>query len=78
MKAREEQLAAEGWLKKSTTDEPRLTELVQNYRRIGWEVHLEPCEPLEQPGCSQCLQAAPGSYHTIYVRRNRQRPDGRL
>lgn len=77
MNAREAQLAADGWRKKSTADEPRLTELVQTYRRIGWQVHLEPCDRLQQPGCDRCLQGDPGRYQTIYVRRNRHWRDGR-
>ncbi len=68
MTNRESELAAEGWQKKSTADEPRLSELVEAYRRIGFKVHLEPCDPAQQPGCNQCLQAAAGRYQTIYIR----------
>ena len=68
MSTREEELTGQGWQKKSTIDEPRLSELVQAYRRIGYEVHLEPFDPSEESGCSDCLKAAPEKTKTIYVR----------
>jgi hypothetical protein len=66
---REAELTAQGWQKKTTVDEPRLSELVQAYRRIGCEVHLEPFDPFEQPSCSECLKTTAKSYKTIYVRK---------
>ena len=69
MTSREAALIAQGWEKKTTIDEPRLSELVQTYRRIGCEVHLEPFDPAQQPDCSECLAKAPEAYKTIYVRK---------
>ncbi len=69
MTSREEELTAQGWQKKSTIDEPRLSELVQTYRQIGCEVHLEPFDPVEQPGCSECMRDYPESLKTIYIRK---------
>ena len=69
MITREAALAARGWQKKSTIDEPRLSELVQVYRQIGYDVHLEPFDPSQQADCSRCMQAAPDRYQTIYIRK---------
>ena len=69
MTTREAELGAQGWQKKSTVDEPRLSELVQTYRRIGCAVHLEPFDPREQPGCNDCMKSDPDRYKTIYIRK---------
>jgi len=66
---REEQLAQAGWKKQTTYDEPRLSELVEMYRAIGYEVHLEPFTPEGNPGCSECMQLTPEKYQTIYIRK---------
>jgi hypothetical protein len=66
---REEKLTAQGWERQSTNDEPRLSELVQMYRDIGYEVHLEPFQPEEEAGCSECMKMAADSYKTIYVKK---------
>ena len=69
MTAREEKLAALGWQKKSTTGEPRLSELMQAYRRIGCEVHLEPFDSSGQPGCRECMHPKAEDLQTIYIRK---------
>jgi hypothetical protein len=66
---RAEQLAAEGWQRQSTCDEPRLPEMADVYREIGLEVHLEPFHPEDEKGCVGCLAAFPDLYKTIYTRK---------
>ena len=66
---REETLTEQGWTRQSTNDEPRLSELVQLYRDIGYEVHLEPFHPEEEPGCSECLKMSADRFKTIYVKK---------
>ena len=39
-----EKLTKEGWIKTTTIDEPRLSEIVSEYISLGFEVHLEPVE----------------------------------
>jgi hypothetical protein len=39
---RQDELARQGWQRKSTYDEPRLSEMADMYKDIGLEVHLEP------------------------------------
>jgi len=59
----------EGWEKRSTIDEPRLSELVKLYEELGFEVLLAPFDPDEEPGCSECMKTSPQRYRTIYTRK---------
>ena len=65
---REEELAAQGWQRRATYDEPRLSEMVAMYKDIGLEVHLEPIHPEEEEGCTDCMQLMPDMYKTVYTR----------
>ena len=70
MMNRNDQLTAEGWIKQFTIDEPRLSEAVEEYQELGFEVLLEPIDSREMNGeCSTCLMAACDRYKTIYTRR---------
>jgi hypothetical protein len=70
--ARQEELENEGWTKQFTTDEPRLSEAVDQYQEMGFEVLLEPQDPREMTGgCSSCIMASCGRVKTIYTRRNK-------
>ena len=42
---REAELEKEGWSRQFTSDEPRLSEAVELYKSLGFEVHLEPIVP---------------------------------
>ena len=64
----EEKLIKEGWVKQTTYDDPRLSEMVQMYQEIGLEVHLEPFNAENEIGCTGCLQEAPDQFKTIYTR----------
>jgi len=65
---REEALNKEGWTKQSTHDEPRLSDIVEMYQEIGLDVHLEPFNPNEEPGCTDCMRVSAEKYKTIYTR----------
>jgi len=59
----------EGWTTRTTTDEPRLSELVELYRELGFEVLLRPVVVGDAAGtCSACVTDDPGRYRTIYTR----------
>jgi len=67
--SREKELEAQGWAKQFTTAEPRLSEVVELYKSLGFEVHLEPITPGEVDGaCQQCILAE-CAYQTIYTRK---------
>jgi len=65
---REEDLQKEGWEKRFTTDEPRLSEVVEQYKELGFEVLLEPMDTSSEE-CTTCITAFSNRYKTIYTRR---------
>ena len=65
---RAEELQKQGWLKRFTTDEPRLSEAVEEYRELGFEVLLEQVD-LQDEECTSCFLACPDRYKTIYTRK---------
>ncbi len=63
------ELAAEGWEKRTTYDEPRLSEMVQFYEELGFEVLLQPLDPAEETACSECMLLNPENYKTVFTRK---------
>ena len=66
---REEELTSQGWEKQTTHDEPRLSDIVEMYEEMNFEVHLEPFNSDEESGCIECMKAMPDKYKTIYTRK---------
>lgn len=67
---REEELVKEGWRKQFMTNEPRLSEAVEEYKAIGFEVRLEAVDLNEDDGtCKACLKFAPDEFKVIYTRK---------
>lgn len=69
---REGELLRQGWKKQTTIDEPRLSELVENYQNMGYEVYVieHPAQTSDE-GCNSCFSsgAADGKmYGDIYIR----------
>lgn len=74
-------LQQEGWVLRTTIGEPRLSEVAENYRAMGHEVHVEYFEVpqagnsngSEGSGCTTCFEAPGDSggqqvWGSIYVR----------
>lgn len=53
---REAQLIARGWTKRTTIGEPRLSELIENYRSLGYEVEVVE-HRTEGDNCGTCFDA---------------------
>jgi hypothetical protein len=76
---RDEELDAAGWEKRFVACEPRLSEMVDTYKEIGFEVLLEPLPPkdemdaesCEESGCMACFNADRERYRIIYTRQNK-------
>jgi hypothetical protein len=66
----EDELKRQGWERRATYDDPRLTEMVESYRELGFEVHLEPFHPDEESQCTECMRQDCDRYKTIYTRKN--------
>jgi hypothetical protein len=57
------------WTRRTTIDEPRLSELVELYEELGFEVLLRPVDQEELgDACRECYLTAPDLYRTIYTR----------
>jgi hypothetical protein len=69
-KSRDAELEKHGWIRRFVTDEPRLSEAIELYKSLGYEVRLEPAvfdEMSEE--CKKCLLYQNcGKYKTIYTR----------
>lgn len=65
--SREDELKKQGWEKRFTIDEPRLSDMAAQYKEIGFEVLFEPVD-LSSEECTSCMAAAPQRYKTIYTR----------
>lgn len=76
---RAKQLEKEGWSRQFLATEPRLTEAVELYRAIGYEVHLEPMireeaiDSEDRAGCTVCFDGDEDRYKVIYIRAKKQR-----
>lgn len=71
--SRELALIAEGYVRRTTVSEPRLSELVTEYRRIGFEVEVIE-HRIEGDDCGICYEAgaqAGEMYGDVYVRARR-------
>ncbi|HID19096.1 TPA: hypothetical protein EYP27_06100 [Candidatus Bathyarchaeota archaeon] len=64
---REEELRKQGWIRQFTASEPRLSEAVELYESLGYEVKLEPATPSKtEEACRECLLYE--DCKTIYIR----------
>ena len=66
---KEKELAEEGWVKQTTIGEPRLSEIVELYRSLGYEVHLESVKLDEE--CRRCYESEVDEVKTVYVRKKK-------
>jgi hypothetical protein len=74
----EDALLKDGWVRQTVIGEPRLSEIVQNYKAMGFEVHVEEFKTEGDSGCTTCFDAGQGMgfmYGTVYVRK-RSEPAG--
>jgi len=60
------------WVKRNVADEPRLSELVEMYESLGFEVETREFNPADFPEkCNECLTAFPEKYKVIFTRKKR-------
>jgi hypothetical protein len=63
------ELRQAGWEPCFVADEPRLSEAVETYREIGFEVLLQPVR-FDGEQCTDCMRCEPGRFHMIFVRKS--------
>lgn len=65
----EEKLRKEGWNRMFDAQEPRLSECIELYDSLGFEVHLEPVRPEDfNEECKACYEGDVEGFKTIYTR----------
>ena len=58
------------WIRRNIVDEPRLSELIELYKSLGFEVVIKDFNPEGFPEeCSECMAAYPEKYKVIYTRK---------
>ena len=70
---KEEELRKQGWIRQFTASEPRLSEAVELYKSLGYEVRLEPALPEDEEACKECLLYE--DCKTIYIRPKKEREE---
>ena len=68
----EAKLLEQGWKRCFVADEPRLSEAVETYEELGFEVTLVRPPPGDAE-CTACMMQDPHRYRVIYTRK---RTDG--
>jgi hypothetical protein len=63
-------LADEGWVRRFTAEEPRLSEMKELYESLGFEVREEAALPEERQDCRSCFDVGGFNdrYKTIFTR----------
>ena len=60
------------WIKQTTIGEPRLSEIVELYQSLGYEVRLEPVKLDElDEECRRCYDLEEDKVKTVYVRKKK-------
>jgi hypothetical protein len=77
---KEGELLAAGWTKQTTIGEPRLSEIVENYRALGYEVQVVEYKEAESgDSCNTCFSAGAEMgqvYGDVYIRKARAAKPG--
>ena len=68
-----DELRSRGWERRFVYDEPRLSEAVEIYRELGFEVLLLPIAP-DDSECTECMLQEPDRFKVIYTRKRRFQP----
>ena len=69
---REKELEKEGWIKQTTIGEPRLSEIVELYKSLGYEVRLEPVKINDlDDECRRCYEGEINEVKTVYVKKKK-------
>ncbi len=61
-------LLADGWKRCFVADEPRLSEALETYEELGFEVTTAPVD-VDGGGCTECMKSAPCQFQVIFTRK---------
>ena len=65
-----EETEKKGWIKRTTIGEPRLSEIVELYKSLGYEVRVEPVklDALDDE-CRRCYENNVDDAKTVFVKK---------
>jgi hypothetical protein len=63
-----DRLKAEGWMERFTASGARLTEAIETYRELGYEVKTVPIKELGPDGCTTCFDDPADETMMIFTR----------
>jgi len=64
----EQDAQASGWKRNFVADEPRLSEMIETYQELGFEVITVPIS-LDSADCNECMKQSPEKFQVIYTRK---------
>lgn len=64
----EEEAVAAGYTRNFVADEPRLSEAMETYRELGFEVITVPVSP-HSADCTECMRQFPDQFQVIYTKK---------
>ncbi len=64
-------LRGQDWERRFTVEEQRVSEYVELYESIGYEVRVEPATPDEIEDCQVCFKTDFNNLRTIYIKRKK-------
>jgi hypothetical protein len=67
-----EKMEMEGWKLASTTSGAHLNRILEMYKELGMNVHLEEVTPEECGGCTLCYVAGSETIYRVYTRREEE------
>jgi hypothetical protein len=67
----DDQSGFEAWKDRGAFDEPRLSDVVEMYKELNFEVLLVDFDPDAQTECVACMRLEPERYKTVYTRKQR-------
>jgi len=69
---KEKKLENESWVKQTTIGGPRLSEIVELYKSLGYDVRLEPVKLDElDEECRRCYESEIDEVKTVYIRKKK-------
>ncbi|MFX0090421.1 MAG: hypothetical protein ACFFBD_01565 [Candidatus Hodarchaeota archaeon] len=62
----------EAWKRQFTIEEHRVSEYVELYESLGYEVLVKPATPSERDECQACYATGCNKFRTVYTRQKQQ------
>jgi len=58
-----------GWQSRYVGSEPKVSEIAQTYRELGFEVKIDDFNPVNCGTCTMCFDESPLQHQVVYTRK---------